>query len=196
MTDRSPEEMDAKDWEVVGSGEHERDDALCAYEEKLAQLQKLCPEMKEAAKSGEDITTLWALACLARLVQAEGDWKYEISLVADTLRQRLASGYVGDSRAGKEWLVHMNPPLYQRLLKLYLNPKQAKHLKKALIQYNFQKSTKGYYYAYETPHRARFYKETVQEYSLSTEEEDNDGGDGTEAGGDLQSVGLPDVRDS
>ena len=79
----APEEMDPKEWEVVGDGKHEKDEALCMYEEKLAQLQKLCPELKDAAKKDGDITTLWALACLARLVQADDDYKYEISLVAD-----------------------------------------------------------------------------------------------------------------
>tara|TARA_R110000824_G_scaffold198555_2_gene382578 strand:+ start:169 stop:717 length:549 start_codon:yes stop_codon:yes gene_type:complete len=182
MADKSPEEMNVKDWEPVNNNPHERDEALCAYEEKLAQLQKLCPEMKVAAKSGGDLTTLWALACLARLVQAKGDWKYEISLVADVLRQRLVSGYVGESKAVRDWLIHSNPPLYQKLLKLYLNPKQAKHLKKALIRNNFQRSPKGYYYAYETPHRARFYSETVHEYNLPTDGHDDDEGDGAEAG--------------
>ena len=185
MTNSSPEEMDAKDWEVLDRHPHEKDEALCAYEEKLAQLQKLCPALKAAAKSGEDITTLWALACMARLVQADGDWKYEISLVADTLRQRLVSGHVGDSKACRNWLIHMNPPLYQRLLKLYLNPVQAKHLKDALILHNFQKSSKGYYYAYETPHRAQFYNDTVREYSLSTDEDENARGDDADEGRDL-----------
>ena len=185
MTDKPPEEMNVKDWEPVNNNQHERDEALCAYEEKLAQLQKLCPEMKVAAKSGGDLTTLWALACLARLVQAKGDWKYEISLVADALRQRLVSGYVGESKAVRDWLIHSNPPLYQKLLKLYLNPKQAKHLKKALIRNNFQRSSKGYYYAYETPHRARFYSETVHEYNLPTDGHSDDEGDGAEAGQDM-----------
>ena len=125
MTDKSTEEMNVKDWEPVGDGAHEKDEALCAYEEKLAQLQKLCPEMKVAAKSGGDLTTLWALACL------------------------------------------------------------AKHLKKALIRNNFQRSSKGYYYAYETPHRARFYSETGHEYNLPTDGHNDDEGDGAEAGQDM-----------
>lgn len=181
----APEEMDPKEWEVVGDGKYEKDEALCVYEEKLAQLQKLCPELREAAKKDGDITTLWALACLARLVQADDDYKYEISLVADTLRQRLVSGHVGDSKAVRDWLVHMNPPIYQRLLKLYLNPMQAKHLKDSLVRYNFQKSGNGYYYAYETPHRLRFYEDTVKEYQLSTDEDDNERGNDTEEGGDI-----------
>tara|TARA_R110000751_G_C13641143_1_gene466921 strand:+ start:177 stop:764 length:588 start_codon:yes stop_codon:yes gene_type:complete len=163
--------MDVKEWEDINNDPHEKDEALCAYEEKLAQLQKLCPELKSAAKSEGDLTTLWALACLARLVQADGDWKYEISLVADTLRQRLVSGHVGDNAASRGWLIHMNPPLYQKILRLYINPKQAKHLKEALIRNNFQKSPKGYHYAYETPHRVQFYNDTVREYNLSTDED-------------------------
>ena len=164
--------LDASEWEPVGK-EHVPDPSQLKIEMGLASLHALVPELTQAAKKeGQDTTTHFALACMARLITSEHamDLGYQIALVSDVLRQRLVSGYVGDAKSAKQFLNHLHPPTFLRKVRLYINDKQAKALKDKLVEHQLTyNQDKAFWGAWSTPTRVEFVKSVVKEYDLYQE---------------------------
>ena len=71
-------------------------------EETLATLFTQCPEITELTRSakGQDVSALVAMIAIARLSAADPvEFRWEINLCADVLRQRVQSGMLGDTKA-------------------------------------------------------------------------------------------------
>tara|TARA_R100000808_G_C2143355_1_gene151134 strand:- start:962 stop:1483 length:522 start_codon:yes stop_codon:yes gene_type:complete len=165
--------LDASEWEPVES-EYKPDPSQIKIEVSLASLHALVPELTKAAnRDGQDTTTLFALACMARLIASEHamDLGYQIALVSDVLRQRLVSGYVGDAKSAKEFLNHLHPPEFLRKVRLFLTDKQAKALSSKLVEHQLiHDQTSGYWWAWSTPTRVQFAEEVRREYDLRQED--------------------------
>ena len=164
--------LDASQWEAVES-EYKPDLSQAEIEKVLASLSKLVPELTKAANdTGQDTTTLFALACMARLVASEHamDLRYQISLVSDVLRQRIVSGYIGDSKSKREYINHLHPPDFLRKVRLYLSDNQTKALIKKLTEHQFTHNQfNGFWWAWSTPTRKQFAESVHKEYELLQE---------------------------
>lgn len=167
------EELDPAEWEDLDRPEYKSDPSEIKREEALASLYKTVPELAQAVKEGGDTTTLWALACMARLVSSRHamDLGYQIALVSDVLRQRLMSGVVGDSTATKEYINHLHPPSFLRKVQLYLTAGQAKKLAKKLKEHQIMYDNKNdRYWGWSTPTRLEFVESVVKEYDINQPE--------------------------
>tara|TARA_R110002020_G_scaffold389273_1_gene599965 strand:+ start:701 stop:1225 length:525 start_codon:yes stop_codon:yes gene_type:complete len=168
------EHLDPSEWEDLDRPDYEEDPSQKRREEVLASLYKTVPELAKAVKEDSgDTTTLWALACLARLAASDHamEFGYQIALVSDVLRQRLMSGVIGDATSTKEYANHIHPPSFLRKVQLYLNADQAKKLKAKLAEHQIMyDSKKDRYWGWSTPTRVQFIESVIKEYSINQPE--------------------------
>lgn len=169
-----PTELDPAEWEDLDRPEYNPDPSEIEREEVIASLYKTVPELTQAVKEESgDTTTLWALACMARLVASRHamDLGYQIALVSDVLRQRLIAGVIGDSTATKEYTNHLHPPSFLRKIQLYLTAEQAKVLKDKLKEHQIMYDNKNdRYWGWSTPSRVEFVESVIREYDIKQPE--------------------------
>ena len=124
-------------------------------EQTLATLHTQCPELTDIVKNhkDQDPTAVLALLALNRLVEADPvELRWEINLCTTILRQRVASGMLGEIKAN-DMLQHLhNPPI--TVARIYVDaPRRPEpEMLDRLRQFGFfYDESESKWWAFETP---------------------------------------------
>ena len=129
----------------------------------IAALIQLCPEIKDLKKDKSvDMTAAMTLIAMSRLAAADPiEYRSEITLCAEVLRQRIESGMLGDLAAKHNREKELEPVVATYLRLEFGETPPPKKLRKYLMEHGFRRlmDETGVWKCISTPERKRVFDE-------------------------------------
>ena len=159
MGKREPD-VDRREWEwVKPDSKTEENDLsptqilktqyICAMNGATDELRHMIAEAKDG-----DLTVLWALNVLNKLIVDPDRWAYEIRILTDVVRQRCVSGFLGDKTASREVMLTEHPPEFRYVIYVSFPDQPGKKMEKALVDHGFAwEGGEHRWWAWDSPER-------------------------------------------